>query len=124
MKLPNMFKKFKRWLETQRLKRTARKALADPQASIAAVIASQAILIGIAERKPICRHCFRVYDPKPHTFAEMFQVRAILMISDKELDPMLCEDCFITAVTVYNPQATNPGTSNSGHHNMVLKKLG
>lgn len=119
-----MLRRFKRWLETRRLERTARSTLADPQASIAAIIAGQAILIGIAERKNICRHCFRVYDSKAHTFAEMFQVRAILMISDRELDPMLCEDCFVNVSAVFNRQATNVGTSNSGHANMVLKNLG
>jgi hypothetical protein len=120
-----MFKWLKRWLETRRLARTARETLADPQADIKTLIAAQAILIGIAERKPICRHCFKPYEPKEHTFAEKFQVRAILMISDSELDPMLCEDCFVTAASVYNPQATNVGTSNSGHANVVLKqKLG
>lgn len=119
-----MFKRFRRWLETRRLARTARKTLDDPQANINALVAAQAILIGLAERKPICRHCFKPYEPKVHTFAEMFQVRAILMIPDRELDPMLCEDCFMTTVSVYNPQVTNVGTSNSGHANMVLKKLG
>jgi hypothetical protein len=119
-----LFKRFKRWQETRRLARTARLALADPQASIASIIAGQAILIGISERKPICRHCFRMYDPKPHSFAEMFQVRSILMIPDRELDPMLCEDCFANVPAVYNSQATNIGTSNSGHANLVLKRLG
>jgi hypothetical protein len=114
----------KRWLETRRLKQTALTALADPQASIASIIAGQNILIGLAERKPICRHCFQMYTPKEHTFNEWFQLRAILMIADKELNPMLCESCFETAITTYNPQATNVGTSNSGHANMVLKNLG
>jgi hypothetical protein len=116
--------RFKRWLETQRLRRTAKKAIADPQASIAAMIAGQAILIGLAERKAICRHCFQPFEPKERTFNEWFQLRAILMIADTELNPMLCEKCFETAVTTYNPQATNIGTSNSGHANMVLKNLG
>jgi hypothetical protein len=115
---------FKRWRETRRLKQTALKAIADPQASIAAVIAGQNILIGLAERKPICRHCLQMYEPKEHTFNEWFQLRAILMIADSELNPMLCEHCFETAITTYNPQATNVGTSNSGHANMVLKNLG
>ena len=110
-------------METKRLERTARKALADPQ-SIASVIAGQAILIGIAERKPICRYCFRVYVPKPHSFAETFQVRSILMIPDSELDPMLCEECFTNVTAVFNRQAANIGTSNSGHPNMILKKIG
>lgn len=99
------------------------KALLDPQASIAAVIAGQAILIGLAERKHICRNCFRVYDPKPHTFAEIFQVRAILMIPDRELDPMFCEDCFTNVLSTYNPQANNIGTSNSGQSNLLLQKF-
>ena len=116
--------RFVRWLENRRLRKTAMKAIADPQASLAAMIAGQAILIGLAERKNICRSCFRVYDSKPHTFAEMFQVRAILMIADKEPDPMLCEDCFTNVSAVFNRQATNVGTSNSGHANMVLKHLG
>lgn len=119
-----MFRLFKRLLETRRLARTARQTLADPQANINALVAAQAILIGLAERKPICRHCFKPYEPKVHSFAEMFQIRAILMIPDRELDPMLCEDCFTNVSAVYNPQATNVGTSNSGHANMVLKKLG
>jgi hypothetical protein len=119
-----MFKRFRRWQETRRLKRTALKALSDPQASVAAMIAGQAILIGLAERKPICRHCFKMYELKPRTFAEMFQVRSILMIADRELDPMLCDDCFVNVSAVYNPQATNVGTSNAGHVNMVLQKLG
>jgi len=119
-----MFKRFKRWLETRRLARTARLTLADPKASIAAMIAGQAILIGLSERKPICRHCFRPYEPKEHTFAEWFQLRAILMIPDRELNPMICESCYETSVATYNSQATNVGTSNAGHINMVLRKLG
>jgi hypothetical protein len=116
-------KRFKRWMETWRLRQTALKTLADPQASVAAMIAGQHILIGLAERKPICRHCFRVYDPKPHTFNEWFHVRAILMIADSELNPMLCEDCFSTVTAVYNPNAANIGTSNSGHNNLALKRF-
>jgi hypothetical protein len=119
----SLLRYLKRWLETRRLARTARLAIADPQASLAAVIAGQAILMGIAERKCICRTCFRIYDPKPHTFPERFQVRSILMIPDRELDPMLCEDCFTKEVATYNPSATNPGTSNSGPTNLVLQKL-
>lgn len=118
-----MFGSLKRWLETRKLARSARLVLADPQANINSLIAAQAILIGIAERKPVCRHCFKIYEPKIRTFAEMFQIRAILMIPDRELDPMLCDDCFTTSVSVYNPQVTNIGTSNSGHANMVLKKM-
>ncbi len=119
-----LFKKFRRWQEIRRLERTARLTLADPQASIATIIAGQAILIGLSERKPICRHCLRPFEPKEHTFAEWFQIRAILMIPDRELNPMLCESCFETAVSTYNPQATNIGTSNAGHANMILKQLG
>jgi hypothetical protein len=119
-----LFKRFKRWREVRSLGRAARLTLADPQSSIAAMIAGQAILIGLTERKPICRHCLRPYEPKEHTFAEWFQLRAVLMIPDRELNPMMCESCFETSISTYNPQATNVGTSNAGHVNMVLKKLG
>lgn len=119
-----MLKKLQRWIEAIKLARTAREILADPQANIDAIIAMQRILIGLAERKPICRHCFKPFEVKERTFAERFQVRSILMIPDKELDPMLCDECFVTALSVYNPQATNIGTSNSGPANMVLKKMG
>jgi hypothetical protein len=119
-----MFRKLKRWLETKRLERTARKTLADPQASVAAMIAAQGILIGLSERKPICKHCFQPYEPKERTFQERFQIRAILMIPDSELDPMLCDNCFHIAIGVFNPQVGYVGTSNSGHANMVLKHLG
>lgn len=119
-----MFKRLKRWLETRRLARMARKTIADPLASVDALIKARGIIYALAERRPICRHCFRIYDPKPRSFAEQFQVRAILMIPDRELDPMLCEECFTNVSAVFNRQATNVGTSNSGHANMVLKKLG
>jgi hypothetical protein len=118
-----MIRHIRRWIETRRLRRTAIKAIADPQASIDSMIAGQAILIGIAERKNICRHCFRVYDNKPHSFAEMFQVRSILMIPDRELDPMLCEDCFTKVSETYNARATNIGTSNSGPSNLLLQRF-
>lgn len=119
-----MFKRSKRWLETALLRRTALQALGDLQASPDAVIAGQAILTGLAERKAICRHCLRAYKPVWHSFNEWFQVRAILMVADGELSPMLCEDCFTNTSAVYNPQATNVGTNNSGHANVVLKNLG
>jgi hypothetical protein len=46
------------------------------------------------------------------------------MLPDREPDPMLCDSCFETVAAVFNPQATNIGTSNSGPTNLVLQKLG
>lgn len=100
----------------------AKTILDDP--NISASVNVQAILLGLAERKPICRHCFQMFEPKERSFPERFQLRAILAIRDSEPDPMLCENCFRVSIGTYNPQATNIGTSNSGHANMVLKKLG
>lgn len=114
----------KRAMETELLARTASETLSDPQASNASMMAGQAILDGIAERKSICRYCFRSYDDKQHSFTEMFRVRSILMIPDNELDPMLCNECFEIVMQVYNPQFTNVGTSNFGHANIVLKNMG
>lgn len=119
-----MMGKFKRWLETKRLLRTAKETIADPQASTGAMIAAQGILAGLAERKSICRHCFHPFELKERTFPERFQIRAILMIPDSELDPMLCDNCYNIAIGTFNRQAGHIGTSNSGHANMVLKHLG
>lgn len=113
---------FKSWLEAWRLARMAKTILADP--NISASVRVQGILLGLAERKNICRHCFQPFEPIERTFSERFQLRAILVIRDSEPDPMLCNNCFQTAVSVYNPQATNIGTSNSAPANMVLKHLG
>jgi hypothetical protein len=117
-----MVRWFKSWLEAWRLARMAKTILADP--SVAATVHVQGILLGLAARKNICRHCFQPFEPKERTFAERFQLRAILVIRDAEPDPMLCDNCFNVAVGTYNPQATNIGTSNSGPRNVVLKELG
>lgn len=116
-----MIRWFKRWLEVWRLARMAKTILADP--NISASVHVQGILLGLAERKNICRHCFQLFEPKERTFPERFQLRAILVIRDSEPDPMLCDNCFNTAIGTYNSQATNVGTNNSGHANMALKHL-
>lgn len=117
-----MFRWFKAWLEAWKLARMAKTILADP--NVSASIHVQGILAALAERRPICRHCFQPYEVKERTFPERFQLRAILAIPDSELDPMLCDNCFNTAIGTYNPQVTNVGTSNSGHANIALKNLG
>lgn len=119
-----LLKKLKRWHETWKLAKLAQGILADTTASDMASVNAKAIIAALAERRPICRHCFQVYTPKELSFAERFQIRAILMIPDSELDPMLCETCYANTTSVFNRQATNIGTSNSGHANMVLKKAG
>lgn len=116
----------RRWYEIWKLARMAKAVLADNHFGPASDMASakaRAILAAIAERRPICRHCFNPYIPHERPFAEMFQLRSILLIPDREPDPMLCDSCFNIAVTSYNPQATVPGTSNSGPTNLVLQKL-
>lgn len=102
----------------------AKTILDDPVANSMASANAKAILTALAERRPICRHCFQPYEPKERSFPERFQIRAILIIRDSEPDPMLCDACFQTAIGTYNPQVTSVGTNNSGHANMVLKKLG
>ena len=113
----------KSWWRAWKLARFARKILDDP-ANSSATVNARMILAALAERRPICSHCFNPYEPKPRPFAEMFQVRSILMLPDREPDPMLCDSCFETVAAVFNPQATNIGTSNSGPTNLVLQKLG
>lgn len=119
-----MIRWFKSWWQIWKLARVAKEIIDDPEANSMASINARMIIAALAERKSVCRQCFNPYDPKTRQFAEMFQVRSILMIPDKELDPMLCDNCFETVVSTYNLQATNVGTSNSGPTNMVLQKLG
>ncbi len=114
---------FRRLREQWKLWRMAKDVLQTGEASDMATLKAKAILAAIAARRPICRHCFNPYVPHNREFAEWFQLRSILMIPDRELDPMLCDSCFNIAVTSYNPQATNIGTSNSGSSNIVLQKL-
>jgi len=116
-----------RWLyrlrEQWKLWRMARAVLRSDGVSDMALLKAQAILAAIAARRPICRHCFNPYVHHEREFREWFQLRSILMIPDREPNPMICDSCFDIAVTSYNPQATNHGTSNSGHTNLVLQKL-
>lgn len=119
-----LLKKLKRWHETWKLARIAKDILDDPVASSMSTLSALAVITALAERRPICKHCFKQYTPKERSFAERFQIRAILMIPDSELDPMLCDECYASVSATFNRQATNIGTSNSGHANMVLKKAG
>jgi hypothetical protein len=115
---------FKRWQEAWKLARVARDILNDPEANATASTNANVILSALAERKPICRHCFNPFEIKERSFPERFQIRAVLMIPDSEPDPILCEGCHSVALATYNPNAANIGTSNSGPSNMVLQKLG
>lgn len=119
-----MLRWVKNWWQAWKLARIAKEILDDPEASSLTAMNTKIILAALAERKSICKHCFRPCDPKPRSFPEMFQVRSILMIPDKEPDPMLCDECFNVIASVYNSQAVNIGTSNSGHANIALQKLG
>jgi len=110
----------RKWWQTYKLARWATKVLAE---SDMASVQAKAILQALAERKPICRTCLKPYDLHARPFGEWFQVRSILMIPDREPDPMLCDSCFEAVVTTFNPHATNVGTSNSGPTNLVLQKL-
>lgn len=114
---------FKSWVETWKLVRQARRIIIESPENSLSKLKTEAILRGLHNRT-LCRNCLQPFDPKTRQFAEVFQVRSILMIPDKELDPMLCDNCFEAVVSTYNLQATNVGTSNSGHTNMVLQKLG
>lgn len=119
-----MLRRFKHWIETRRLAKQAKAALNNAETNGLASAHLKTILAALAERKPVCRHCFQIYQPREMTFPERFQIRALLIIPDSEPDPMLCDGCFQRVVCTYNPQAANIGTSNSGHANMVLKHLG
>jgi hypothetical protein len=119
-----MMRWFKQWLEAWKLAKIAKTILDDPEANSMASVNAKVILAALAERRPVCRHCFQPFEVKERTFPERFQIRAVLMIPDSEPDPMLCDSCFTIAVTTYNPRAANIGTSNSGPANMVLQKLG
>jgi hypothetical protein len=113
----------KSWWQAWQLARQARKILDTAEADLGASMHARMILTALAERKRVCRHCFAQYEPKDRTFPERFQIRSILQIPDSEPDPMLCDSCFTIAVTSYNPQATNVGTSNSGPANLVLQRF-
>jgi hypothetical protein len=67
-----------------------------------------------------CQWCSSVFDCVPREPNELYQMRAILMIPDCP-DPIICDSCLQMVVTSYNPQATIPGTSNSGPSNLVLR---
>jgi hypothetical protein len=118
-----MLRWFRAWRQRRMLRKTALGILSDPAPSIDALIKAKGIIASLAERKDICRHCFEPFTPKDRSFAEKFQMRSILMLPDSEPDPMLCDPCFTLVSSVYNPQATNVGTSNSGPANLVLQKL-
>jgi hypothetical protein len=113
----------KSWWQAFKLAREAKRILDTPEAQMGASLHARVILTALAERKPVCRHCLQKYEPKLRTFSERFHLRSILHIPDSEPDPMLCASCFDIALSTYNPQATNIGTSNSGPPNMVLQKL-
>ena len=118
-----MFRWFKEWKQRRMLRRSALRILSDPAPSIDALIKARGIINAIAERRALCRHCFEPFEPKERSFPERFQMRSILMLPDSEPDPMLCDPCFTLVSSVYNPHATNIGTSNSGPANLVLQKL-
>lgn len=122
-KLKGIIMWFKSWWQTWKLARQAKAILENAEEHNVASFRAKTILTALAERKPICRNCFNPHEVKVRSFAERFQVRAILLIPDNEPDPMLCDDCFKVAVATHNPQATNIGTSYSGHANMALKHL-
>lgn len=78
----------------------------------------------IAERKPLCRHCFRVYEPQKRSPVDWLEFRNILMIPDGEPNPMICDECFAMDVASFNRRSLDVGTSNHGPANLVLQKLG
>jgi hypothetical protein len=118
-----MLRWFKAWRERRKLRKFALGILSDPAPSIDALIKAKGIMAALADRKAVCKHCFEPFTPKDRSFPERFQMRSILMLPDSEPDPMLCDSCFNTVSSVYNPQTTNIGTSNSGPANLVLQKL-
>lgn len=85
---------------------------------------ADAIRAAIAERRPLCSHCFKFYTPHEHSHAEWFHARSILFLPDSEPNPMLCDDCFNRVVGTFNRHVTNIGTSNSAPTNLLLAQLG
>ena len=119
--------KLYRWLKTRRdtriLKGQAKLILEpDSEATERARLHAAIMLDAIKNRRPICRDCMNPYDPHERTQGERFRLRNILMVPDREPDPMLCDNCYERSVSTFNPQATNVGTSNSGPPNMVLQE--
>lgn len=92
--------------------------------SKAASLNVETITAAIAERKPLCSHCFNIFTPHDWPAGAMFEARSILMIPDSELDPMICDNCFNRVVGTFNRHVTNIGTSNLFPTNLVLAHFG
>lgn len=86
-------------------------------------IAGTALMNALLNRQHVCTRCFNIYSPHERAFAERFHVRSILMLPDKEPDPMLCSSCFDSIYSEFNRVGANIGTSNSAPQNLVLKEL-
>lgn len=95
-------------------------AQAEPAGELNLAAIAQAINAGA----PICRHCMRPYEVKERPWERNFLFRSILRIPDIAPTPMVCDGCFETSISTYNPRATVPGTNNSGYSNLVLQQFG
>lgn len=71
----------------------------------------------------LCRTCLNPVTQVPKSANEYIQLRAVLMIPDSAIDPPICNSCYEHAIGAFNRHATNVGTSNSGHTNLVLAQL-
>jgi len=117
-----MMKLLKSWWEAWCLAQDANRILAEAADDSLARMNAEYIMRGL-RRCSLCRNCLKPFDKRPVERGDMFRLRAILLIPDREPDPTLCPYCFEISAGTFNTNATNIGTSNSGPPNLALQKL-
>jgi len=118
-----IYRFFKRREEQRQLAWQTTTIIKSDEAGALAKAWADITIAAIKERRPICRHCMQPYEPTPRPWTDYVRLRAVLMIPDREPDPMLCDPCFESAVCAFNPEATNIGTRNDGAANLCLRQL-
>jgi hypothetical protein len=112
------------WLAQRKFRRVAKAVIASPESDDLARAWANATIAALQEGRSLCGHCMNPFVWHKRPWEDEFVLRSILMIPDSAPMPMMCDSCFETAIAAYNKQATNVGTRNDGHANLVLRQFG
>jgi hypothetical protein len=124
MKLGDWFHRWRiRRRNREQLIAMAEAVLAWERANEFAMLKAKALFAALAERRPVRSTCFRPFVPKNMEPAEWVRFRATVLLNDREPNPMICDGCFETAISAFNPRAAVVGSSNSGPDNLASRRF-